>query len=374
MISRNDIQRLLHRPDGGFPVLSTFLEMSVNAENKRTYHVFLAQQRSRFGSLASDRPGHHREAIGAALERIERWIGDEYREENKGVAIYTEIGGDWFEALQFPVPVRNRMVIADAPCITPLAQILETAHHHGVVMVDREHLRMMSVYLGEPLHEHEVKTDPYPVPHDVQRGGYSAPDFQRRKAEETRHFFREFALEVAEFDRRYHPDDLVLVGTDENVKHFLEFLPPALGAKVVHTDHAPIDAPAADVIQRLRPWFDEQTERREQAAAGLVHERVRQGHLAVSGFAPTLEQLQEGRVESVILARDIERPGARCTRCGFYLAETDADCPYCGGSLRHGVDLADAIVRLAAEREVPLQFVPPAALADLGGVAALLRF
>lgn len=373
MISRNDIQRLLHRPAEGPPVLSAFLEMSVNADNKRTHQIFLNQQRTRIAELASDGPGYDREAIEAALDRVERWIGDEYREENKGVAIYTELGGPWFDALQFPVPVRNRVAIGDVPCITPLAQIVETHHHHGVMLVDREHLRMMSVYMGEPLHLHEVTPEPYPVPHDIQAGGYSQPDFQRRKAEEVRHFFREFSLEVAEFDRRYRPDDLILLGTDENVKHFFEFLPPALQAKVAHTDHAPIDASPAEVVQRLGPWFEAQREQREREATEVVHDRVRQQHLAAAGFPATLEKLQEGKVAHLVLARDIERRGARCTRCGYYLAAS-GECPYCGGPLRDGVDLVDAAVRLAEERDVPIQFVPAPALADLGGIAALLKF
>src|SRR5690606_11553851 len=245
-------------------------------------------------------------------------------------------------------------------------QIVETHHHHAVVLVDREHLRMMSVYMGEPLHQHEVRTEPYPVPHDVQAGGYSQPDYQRRKAEEVRHFFREFALEVAEFDRRYQPDDLVLIGTDENVKQFQEFLPAALQAKVAHAEHGPIDASPAEVVQRLGPWFEARRAEREQEAIELVRDRVHHQHLAVSRFATTLERLQEGKVAQLVLARNIERHGARCTRCGYYLA-AGTECPYCGGPLRDGIDLVDAVVRLAEERDVPIQFVPTPALADLGG-------
>ena len=36
------------------------------------------------------------------------------------MAIYTDIDGDWFEALQFPVPVQNRLVIDNRPLIGPL--------------------------------------------------------------------------------------------------------------------------------------------------------------------------------------------------------------------------------------------------------------
>ncbi|MBI4545156.1 MAG: hypothetical protein HY703_08180 [Gemmatimonadetes bacterium] len=369
MISSEDIQRLIRRDANEEPVLSVFLDMQVNSENKRTYSVFLHQERARHAGS-----GSRREEMSAAFGRIEGWLADEFQATNKGVAVYTQVGGEWLEGLQFPVPVQNRTVLADRPVITPLAQILESYHHYGVILVDREHLRMTSVYLGEPVHEHEVRTSPYPTPHDVQRGGYSAIDFQKRKAEEVRHFFKEFALEVSEFDCRYAPDTLVLSGTDENVKNFLEFLPAPVREKVGHTAHAPVDASAAEVLERLAPYFGEQLERDEALAIDLLRDRVRNRHLAVAGFQDTLEQLQEAKVDTLVIARDIERLGARCCRCGFYLDRQASACPYCGGETAQGVDLVEAMVRIAEEQDVPLRFVSPATVADLHGVGGLLKF
>src|SRR5690606_18424888 len=148
---------------------------------------------------------------------------------------YAELGGDWFEALQFPVPVVNRLAIAERPLIGPLAQVLQSYHHHGVVLLDRERVRIMSVYLGTLLDEVQVEGKPIPAPHDIQVGGYSQMRYQRRKQEEMRHFFKEFAKEVEEFVRSYHPRDLIILGTDENVARFREFLPESLAAKIVHT-------------------------------------------------------------------------------------------------------------------------------------------
>lgn len=377
MISREDLRRLARRLPADNPVLSVFLDMSVNSDNKRTYQVFLNQRRKQYVELASDREAHHREALGAAFERVELWIDTEFQEANRGAAIYAEIGGEWFEGLQFPVPVRNRTVIADRPIIAPLAQIVE-ARHHGVILVDRENLRLLSFYLGELLHEHLVQTEPYPGPHDIQRGGEAQGGWQRRREEEVRHFFKEFAQEVAEFDRRYRPDDFVVLGTDENVKHFLEFLPVAIQRKVVHTARPPeaglLHSTPAEIHERLAGFFLEQAEKQAAATVETLRDRVMHRHLAVAGFADTLEQLQEGKVEMLVLGRDLERTGAQCLRCHFYLDRADATCAYCGGETRDSVDLVEAMVRMAEEREVPVEFVEPEAVIDLGGVGALLRF
>lgn len=374
MISRQDILRLLHRPEGQVPVLSVFLDMSVNEVNQRTHRVFLDKELARHGELDSDREGHHREALGAAFERVFQWLDDGYDPANRGVAVFTEIGGDWMEALQFPVPVRNRVVISDGPVIGPLAQIVEQDHRHGIVVVDREHLRLISVFLGATLAEHEVRTDPYPTPHDTRAGGEEAKDRQKRKAEEVRHFFKEFAQEVVEFDRRYRPDDLILLGTRENVTHFMEFLPQQLRDKVVHSNHAPIQEPTPEILSRLAPFFESQAVSREAAAVDLLRDRHANRHFAVAGFPDTLQQLQEGKVDTLVLARDIERAGAHCDRCGFYLDRQESTCPYCGGTLERSVDLVEAMIRLAEEQDVRLEFVAPEAVTDLHGVGALLRF
>ena len=145
MVSRDDIQRLIHRQDAGRKVISLFLDMSVNSDNKRTYGVFLSKQRSRFAELDSDREAHHREALGEAFSRIERWIEDNFDEANKGLAIYAEIGGRWIAGYQVAVPLQNRFEIAERPLIGPLAEVVECHPLYGVVVLDRDSLRLLSV-------------------------------------------------------------------------------------------------------------------------------------------------------------------------------------------------------------------------------------
>lgn len=374
MISRRDIQALIDRPTNGHDVLSVFLDMSVNSDNKRTYTVFLNQEKGRHDELDSDRRGHHREALGEAFARLEEWVATRFDEANKGVAIYVEVGGDWIEGYQVPVPLENRVALGDRPVVGPLVQIVESYRHHGVALVDREHLRLLSLYLDRTLHEKQVETAPYPAPHDVQRGGFSARDYQDRKEEETRHFFKEFASEVDAFVRRHRPHDLVLLGTQENVRKFSEFLSDAVRRKVTHTDRMEIDATPAEIVEKLAPVFRRKLEEDEARAVDLLHERVREKHRAVAGFDATLEQLQEGKLETLIVARGLEQSGGRCTRCRFILARADGDCPYCGGPVVDGVDLVEEIVRLGEVQQVDMDFVGAATVRDLGGIGGFLRF
>ena len=374
MISRDQLQGLIERRANGKQILSAYVDMSVNEENKRTWDIWLSKRKAEWRELASDRPGHHREEIGAAFARLERFLGDEFDQANKGAAMFIELGGDWSEAIQLPLPLANRLDVDARPVVAPLVDVVESYHHHGVVLVDREHLRLFSLYLDQALNERQVETEPYPAPHDIQRGGFSAGDYQKRKAEEARHFFREFVTEVESFVRSHRPDDLIVLGTHENVKKFCDMLPEGVRKLVVHTDRAEIDASIPEIRAKLAPVFRRHLEQEEADAVNRLRDRIRESHRAVSGWDRTLEQLQEGKVETLIIARDSDARGGRCAKCNFLLARTGGACPYCGGEVQDGVDLVEEMVRMAEEQDARIGFVARSNLDDIGGVGGLLRF
>lgn len=374
MITRDDIQRVVQHDHNGREILSLFLDMSVNSDNKRTFSIFLSREKAAFAELQSDREKHHREPLGAVFARVERWIEERFDPANRGVAVYAEIGGDWFEVFQFPTPMQNRLTIGENPVIAPLTQLVQTHPHYGVITVDREHLRLLAIHMGVVRDDRSLAPDAIPTPHDVQAGGYSHKDYQKRKAEETRQFFRDFADEVARFGQQHAIDRWVLLGTTENAKNFREFLAQQVETRIVHVGHAPPAATGPELVRMLQPVMQELAERDEAEALGLLQERVRQSHFATAGFQSTLEQLQEGKVERLVVARGIERSGGQCTRCSFYLADADGACPYCGGELRDGVDLVESMIRMAANQAARVDFVAGDEMRDMKGVGALLKF
>lgn len=356
------------------PVLSLFLDMSVNSNNKRTHQVFLSQKRDQFDELDGDRSDRTMQDVVKMFDRVQTWLDSEFDEANRGVVIYSEVGGDWFEALQLPVPLQNRLVVGDRPIIGPLAQVLESYHHHGVILLDREHVRIMSVYLGTLLDEIEVRGDPIPTNSHVQAGGYSQSRYQRRKAEEMRQFFKEFGKEVEEFDRRYRPHDLVILGTEENVARFRDFLPDPLLQKVVYTGAMEVDDPSAEILRRLEPHLRGEEERQSREMIVQIRDRVAHDYLATAGFQGTLTALQEGKVDTLVLAMDHQRDGVRCGQCGFVFARELKSCPYDGSDVLEGVDVVEEMVRMAEGQGVAIAFADPGEVSDLKGAAALLRF
>jgi peptide subunit release factor 1 (eRF1) len=374
MIATSDIQRLLQYTSNGRDILSLFLDMSVSSDNKRTYQVFLNKEKARFIELESDRDRHHREPLGEAFARVEQWLQTGFDPLNKGVALFTEIGGDWFEAFQLPIPVRNRLEIAADPVIGPLSEVLHQHPRYGIIIVDREHLRLIASHMNVIREDYRLEPDALPIPHDVQAGGYLHKDYQKRKAEEARHFAKDFVEEIGRFDQRVRPDLYVLLGTVENTSHFREVLPKEVTDRLIHVDATPVAHSAPEIMRHLQPSFEEYARRNEAAALNLLQDRVKQAHFATIGLQETLVNLQEGKVERLVVARDLETEGVQCTQCGFYLANGDGACPYCGGPLRNGVDLVESMIRIAANQDVEIDFVAADTMRGLDGIGALLKF
>jgi peptide subunit release factor 1 (eRF1) len=374
MITKQDLERLISREPGGRPVISLFLDMSVNQNNKRQWDVFLSQKRTQLEEIEPELVAREGPAVDEVTGRIRSWIADDFDQSNRGVVIYAEVGGDYFEAMQFPVPVQNRMVVADRPMVGPLAQVLESYHHYGVILLDREHVRILSVYLGSLLDEIERHGDPLPVNSHIKAGGYSQSRIQRRKAEEMRHFFKDFAAEVEVFVDRYHPQDLVLLGTEENTAKFREFLPDSILQRVVpHGQHVggrarrrgDGEAGAAPARRPRAPRA-----RGGGAAQGSRGARL-PGHRRLPGDA---HRAPGGKVDTLVLASDHRQDGVRCGQCGFVFARELKTCPYDGSSTLEGVDVVEEMVRMAEGQGVQIAFAAAAEVQELKGAGALLRF
>ncbi|MEO5511808.1 MAG: hypothetical protein ABIS27_14350 [Longimicrobiales bacterium] len=356
------------------PVLSVYLDMSVNSDNKRTYQTFLNKQRARFAHPESDPEAHHGEPIGTVIERVEAWLADEFDTRSKGAAIFAEVGGDWFHAVAFARPFTNRLEVGAHPLIGPLRVALGNERRYCVAIVDREHLRVLSIYMDSVEEEKIDESETNDAEIEVQSDGHAEKEYEKWKAEETRKSFKTFAQDVESLGASRRADGYMVLGTDENVNHFLEFLSPAVADKVVHTCHAPPAAGNSDIIRFLSPVFENLRSREEASSIEELLSRVRQEHLATSGWHETLTELQEGKVDRLFIARDETKEGVQCTQCNFYLVRRDGDCPYCGGSLREGVDLVESAVRMAAGQDVRLAFIPADAMTEVDGVGALLKF
>lgn len=374
MVTHEDLVRLMEREEGRAPVLSLYLDLTPGPDHRRTHDVFLARQKQHLGTLAATLPGLRRAALDAAMERAARWTQDKAHSDTRGAALFAEVGGEWFQAVELPVPVPNLLTVGKLPAVAPLARVLQGQRRHAVALVERARLRMLSAWLGRVAAEEEVRSEITPALHEVHGEPFTEQRQQRRRLEEERHVFTGYAAALAAFAARHRADDVILAGTEENVAKLRRLLAPELAAKVARTAALPADAPAAEVVERLWPAPEDERDPELRDLLARLRERAGVGYLAATGLESTLAALQAGNAEAVVLPEGAAARGSRCTRCGFLFAEERAACPYDGAPAESGVAVVEEALRLAAAQGARARLLPPEQAREFAGAGVLMRF
>jgi peptide chain release factor subunit 1 len=353
---------------------SVYLDLSVGSNGQRTHVVFLRKKEVQFGELTAEDESA-REALARVLRRVRGWLADEFDESHGGAALFFSAEGELLYAVQITGPVDSLFVRGPGAVVAPLARVVEDHDHHCVVVLDSTRARILGVYL-DAVEDEESYADPT-VPARTRGGGWSQARFQRHRAEHVQRFHAEVAEHLERFVRRHRCDDVILLGTDEATADFAKALPPAIAGRVRFAKPAPADEPAAALLERIRGVLAQDHVREDEEVLARLERRVREDYLAVGGIRATLQDLQAGKVETLVLGRRLPRSGGQCRRCEFLLADGEEVCPYCGGEVAP-VDLYEKMVDLARRTDARIEFVEGEAetrlLDAMNGAGAFLKF
>lgn len=142
------------RPAGGV-VTSCYLDVDGRRYPRRAEYE---QELDRLLRSARTR-GSGRTTVAADLDAIERHVKAGIdRARTRGLAMFSCAGEGFWQALALPVPVRNQIVTGHAPAVGQLEAVLQHQEPIGVLLVDRQHARVLVVELGE-VSDHDELVD-----------------------------------------------------------------------------------------------------------------------------------------------------------------------------------------------------------------------
>jgi hypothetical protein len=297
-------------------------------------------------------------AVREDLERLRDYLtSDEPPFQGaRALAVFASGRDELFEAIQIHQPVAGRVVIGDAPYITPL---VERAMQRSwcVALISEQNAR---IFGGTPaaLEERE-------------RIGL------RERFEEEDSHLRDVAdrLQHRWLNERF---DLLAVGGEaEAVPRFERLLSQDLRQRLVDRRVAADINSAGDA--QLRDAVSEVVEEEEREHERSALDRLAAGlgadGRAAGGPEATLEALNERRVEVLLLQPGLTLAGGRCPRDGLLTLARSGPCPADGTELEEVEDLGEASVEAGLLQDAEVLFVER--YPDLGphqGMAALLRF
>ena len=359
---------------GDRKLFSVYLDLSVGSNGRRSHEIFLKKKESQFLELIGD-DAAHRTRFEAVMRGVRTWLDERYDGSSPGAALFLSAEGEVLKALHVPAHVESLFAFQPGAVVAPLARMVEDYDHHCIVVVDNTRARILSVYLDKVEGEESYADET--IPPRTHGGGWSQARFQRHRAGHVQHFHTELAEHLRRFVKRHGSDDILLLGTDEATAELQRELPPALRERVRFVRPASADEPAAALLKRIRKLLDGEQVREDEAVLERLERRVRDDYLAVGGVRATLQELQAGKVETLVIGRALARAGKQCVRCAFVLANGEAVCPYCGGELG-SVDLYEKMVELAERLDAKVEFLEGDAEAELlrrmNGAGAFLKF
>jgi hypothetical protein len=358
-----DLQELAELVNEKAPVLSLYLNVDPHHRTSEEYRLALRQL------LAQ---AVEKGAAPADVERVERFFDHEYDRQGRGVACFACQAADFWRSYVLLVPVDDMVYVGRRPYVTPLGDLWDAYGRLGVVSVDSEGARVFIYHLGAL--EDSAGTLGTEVKRHKQ-GGWASQKLQRYEDQEARHNLKEAAEWADGYLRQHNVTRVVLAGSDANLAALRDVLPRGLQDRVIGQMSLDMNATPAQAWERA---FEVAIAAQRQAETDTLDQIVtatRKGGAAAVGLNDTLAALQQGRVYRLLVNKGFGHPGYQCRNCGAVIVEHQPACPYCNGELATSSDVVNLAVQRALDMGLPVSVVDgTTALADLGGIAAVLRY
>jgi peptide subunit release factor 1 (eRF1) len=315
------------------------------------------------------------------------------RSRTRGVALFSCSPDGFFETVESPMRVRNRVAINPSPHVGQLEAIFERSRPYGVLLVDRQRARMLVLLAGELVDRSEL-FDQLPR-HDDDRGDWDRDHVRDHAAAVAQQHSRRAAQVAFALHQQRPLDHLILAGPDGAVRDTERELHSYLRDRIVARLRLPVTA-TEDEIRAAAEGVEAEVERtRTNALVDRLRDGIGTsgaallglpaatapaapigsgGGSGVAGLDRVLTALFEHRVESLLVSEDFASPGWHCRGCDC-LAVRGPRCPVCPGTMDRVDDVVEDAIEAALGQSVRVAVCEGSADLDvMGRIGALLRF
>ena len=150
MIAAQTIDRVTRFRGGDLPVVSVYLGLDADRRDLRSLSTRVSSLLNEIRPMTKDSSlsREARLALRGDLERIETEMV-EARPTPGAVAIFSCSARDFYEEIELPRPVRDRIQVNATPWVRPHLAVLDEFHRTCVVVLDRETARLWELYAGQ---------------------------------------------------------------------------------------------------------------------------------------------------------------------------------------------------------------------------------
>lgn len=375
MISYDDIRQLQQFSSGPDSCILS-LYININQANQANLNRgFVTAAENMFRQMAEGR-GNHKERLEAECKKVLSFLED-YTAGGKGLVIFSDSSRDiwWQRDLQVEVTEGARW--SPQPWVRPLLELIEEQDHFGVVLIDKQRARILTVDATGVEQHAEILSD---VPNKHQATGtdhiWSQSHMERDHAKHVGWHVKRVVEELSAVVDKTRVGRLVVGGPVEATSMFINELPKRLEQMVIGTISAPLDASSERLMSEVRALQEKAENQDEAKLVDSLVTAAHKGDRAVLGITDTLAAIQQARVYCMVVARDYRIEGKECNSCHVLVADGGEKCSFCGGDLENAPDLINRASHRVLDQAGKVQVVTGDAAEKLqrDGIGAILRF
>ena len=317
-----------------------------------------------------------RQQAGFERERrnVHRFFKTRFTLTGRSLVLFAcEPRGLW-ELFQLQVPSFSIARFANRPAVSQLAAILDEQERYGVLILDKERARLLSVYLGEVEDEIEIKNG---YPGRTAAGGWAQSRYQRHRAAHLHTHVLKAVDALTREQRRRGFDRILIGGPDEARATLLGALPRGLRSRVSGTFSCELFASDEAVLKRASKLMEAAERDAEETLVGHLLDAAKSGGLAAIGWEETLPALFEGRVHKLVLVDRQRKRGRSCSGGHIATGRGPRVCALCQEAVGASHDLTEAAVGAALDTQASVEMVRGSAAQRLrseGAIGAILRY
>jgi peptide subunit release factor 1 (eRF1) len=366
------LQTLAAEPRSEHPILSVYLDMSVDNTGQRQALRMLEQELERLAGEI-DLRGEARESFAADRERLMQYLDSEAPADARGLVVFACNASRIWVAIPLLVPVETAVAADHYPHVFQLARMLDDYETFVVALVEGQEAAIYALGL-EGMEEVERTVASEKI-NRVMVGGWSQLRYQNHNDHVIRSHMRDLATTLQQVMSDAQSNHLIIAGNTAIKGTLLETLPQPLHEQLVEYMPYERQADAEQLFRQLEPKMQE-VERQSEAEllARLEDQLATVGGLALAGEAAIAMALSKGQVDTLLVRPDLRGMAGECPTCGLLRPGQRDNCPIDGSPLQP-IELGEALVihtlRQGGKVEVCSH---EEALREQGGVAALLRY
>ena len=339
-------------------------------------------------TLAQIEDRDSRKTFEIIAENIKEYIRNEYgRPQARGLALFAvpervspkgkhKVKYDVFVNYHLPEAPVDTLLWSKTAELTPLLMQMDEHEPTGVILADGQHGRFFLYYLGEAAEYTISEWDD--VAQRTRAVGMGAHNHEQWLAEQRKRHLRNLVNFIEKIGRRAGWRWLAIGGVDQMPEDLAKELPKAWREKLIGTFTLPLDANYNQVRDAAAPLVQAAEAQAEKETVESWIGRLAQKSKAVSGLEETLQALQQGRIQTLLVAAGYAHDGRECQQCHALTTTEEETCPYCGGALTHAADIVNTAVTQVFGQNGRVEIVRhPDNLALMqphGNIGAILRF